>query len=195
MTTMTLSTLFLFLFAYATMWSLPRAFFRRDGRQNFRWWITAAPHTIAPYLLVAGYLGWLTPFAPFGPGAARWLDAISVLFGAAAIALEFATVSAHRTPLALWHQRNDAPKEIVTWGPYGRVRHPFYASFLLLMVGTLLAFPHVSTIACFAAALGLFTFTAAGEEKRLLASDFGAEYAAYLKRTGRFPPRLFAEPS
>jgi protein-S-isoprenylcysteine O-methyltransferase Ste14 len=192
---MTLSTLFLFLFAYGTMWSLPRVFFRNDGRRNLRWWITALPHSLAPWFLVVGYAGWLTPLSPLGPAAVRWTDAVSVLFGAASIALEFATISAHRTPLALWHQKNDAPTEIVTWGPYGRVRHPFYASFLLLMIGTVLAFPHLTTLACLAAAVALFTVTAAGEEKRLLASAYGAEYAAYLRRTGRFFPRLFAEPS
>ena len=38
------------------------------------------------------------------------------------------------------------------------------------------------------------TLTAAGEEKRLSASAFGAEYRRYLASTGRFVPRLAARP-
>jgi protein-S-isoprenylcysteine O-methyltransferase Ste14 len=46
------------------------------------------------------------------------------------------------------------------------------------------------------ATLGLLTYvfvvlnaTAAGEEKRLAASEFGPAYAEYMKKTGRFLPR------
>jgi protein-S-isoprenylcysteine O-methyltransferase Ste14 len=33
-------------------------------------------------------------------------------------------------------------------------------------------------------------FTAAREERRLRASEFGQEYLAYMQRTGRFWPKL-----
>ena len=69
------------------------------------------------------------------------------------------------------------------------MRHPFYASFLLAFAAACALLPHPAILA-----LALYTFvilsvTAAREEKRLGESEFGAEYRAYLTRTGRFFPR------
>jgi protein-S-isoprenylcysteine O-methyltransferase Ste14 len=193
---MSLGTLVLFLLGYATMDALPHIFFRRESMKSFNlmWWLTSAPYAVAPILMVLAYLGKITPISA-GSAAAPWLDGLSVPFAAASIALQLATMAVHRIPLSLWHQKNDAPQQIVTWGPYGRVRHPFYVSFLLLMVGTVIAVPHLGTLACLGFAVVVLSLTAAREERRLLASDLGHEYADYLKRTGRFIPRLGPVPS
>ena len=191
---MNLGILVLFLLAYGTMWALPQIFFRKDGRQNtLMWWVTASPYSLAPIFLVLGQRGVLTSLVDPSSSLAHWLEVASVPFAAGSLALQFATMSVHRVPLALWHQPDDAPKSIVTWGPYGRVRHPFYVSFLLLMIGTVLVFPHATTLACLAFAFILLSATAAREEKRLLKSPFGDEYADYTKRTGRFFPRLTSD--
>ena len=73
---------------------------------------------------------------------------------------------------------------------YGVVRHPFYVSFLLMQIGAMLLLPHVITVFGFVAAFLSMNMTAAREEKRLSASEFGADYVAYKARTGRFFPRL-----
>jgi protein-S-isoprenylcysteine O-methyltransferase Ste14 len=173
------------------MWSLPQIFFRKDNRKNtLMWWVTASPYGLAPTFMVLGQRGILTPLVDPVSNIGRILEVASVPFAAASIALQFATMSVHRVPLALWHQPDDAPKSIVTWGPYGRVRHPFYVSFLLLMIGTVIVFPHPSTIGIFVLSLILLSVTASREERRLLQSEFGSEYAEYLKQTGRFIPRL-----
>ena len=80
----------------------------------------------------------------------------------------------------------------MTWGPYARVRHPFYASFLTALLGALVFSPNAGTLLSFVYALIVLELTARREERRLCASQYGAEYAVYMKRTGRFVPRLSA---
>jgi protein-S-isoprenylcysteine O-methyltransferase Ste14 len=174
----------------ALMGALPRVFFRRDGRLNLQWWLTALPFFIASGTVLLALSGIVAPFRP-------WPDAIVSAFEIAATALSVAsiglmcfTLGTHRIPIALWHQTDDAPRHIVTWGAYGRIRHPFYASFLLLLTACLLVCPHAVTAATFLWGVFVLNRTAAREEAMLARSEFGAEYEAYMKRTGRFFPRL-----
>lgn len=100
------------------------------------------------------------------------------------------TVGTHRIPLSLWHQENDAPKQIVTWGAYKRIRHPFYTSFITALVGALIAAPNALTLASLIYGIGILNMTAAKEEKKLSSSQFGQEYIDYIKVTGRFFPKI-----
>jgi protein-S-isoprenylcysteine O-methyltransferase Ste14 len=190
---MSLGTVVLFLLAYAVMYALPAIFFRggKLSRFNLRWWLTAAPYGIAPGFMLLGATGHIQSLAA-GTTYEPWLDGISVPFAAASIALQCVTIAIHRVPLSLWHQNDDAPKEIVTWGPYGVVRHPFYVAFLILITGSAIAFPHWGTFGAVIGGFVVLTVTAKREERRLLASHLGSEYAEYLKRTGRFFPRFGA---
>ena len=166
---------------------LPRVFFRRDGRFNARWWLTAAPFFGAAALLVAAQVGFLVRL-PL-PGAAADAVALAGLaLAVLSIALIAYTLGTHTRPIALWHQYNDAPQHIVTHGAYARIRHPFYAAFLAGLAGVALYLPHWATFGVFVYALTALTVTARGEERRLLASPFGAEYREYMNRTGRFLP-------
>jgi len=100
------------------------------------------------------------------------------------------TVATHRVPLALWHQDNDAPVHLVTWGPYAYVRHPFYSAFLLAFLAATLAFPHAATLVTLLFGWTMLTATAIREERRLCHSEFGKEYAEYMASAGRFFPRV-----
>lgn len=166
---------------------LPRIFFRQDGAFNLRWWATAAPFFLDPAVFVAGAAG---VFDPLGPGGWRQtLETVAVVPAVASIALLFMTLGTHRIPLALWHQDDDEPHAIVTHGAYSRIRHPFYTSFILAFLAALIAFPHWATLALLLYASAALNLTAAREERRLSSSQFGAEYARYMTRTGRFWPR------
>ncbi len=180
-----LSLIALLLVNFVAIGLLPVVFFRSDGKFNLRWIATGAPFFIAPVGLLLGYVGILEASFDF-PG-----EALATLLAAASIALIAMTVGTHRIPLALWHQQNDAdaPSEIVTWGPYRRVRHPFYTSFLLAFLAAAVAFPHPLTIGCFVYGLIALSITAAGEEARLSESEFGDEYKQYMSVSGRFLPR------
>lgn len=167
---------------------LPKIFFRGDGKFNLMWWITGAPFGIALFAVFLQHLSLLPE--PFALGVCACSSFVSPFLSSVSIGLICYTLGTHRIPLALWHQENDAPKQIVTWGAYKRIRHPFYASFLVYLISALVAAPNA--VALFALIYGfiILNVTAAREERRLSASEFGAEYGEYMKKSGRFFPRL-----
>ncbi|MDZ8187700.1 MAG: isoprenylcysteine carboxylmethyltransferase family protein [Nostoc sp. ChiSLP02] len=184
------SVLLLYAIDFLVIGSLPYVFFRQDGRKNLKWWSTAAPFLLCPLLLLNSYFKLVTPLLKYGQLWNFHNDLLSVPFSVASISLIFFTLGTHRIPLSLWHQNNDRPKHIVTYGAYGKIRHPFYTSFLLSLLGGFILYPHPGTIFTLIYGLVALNITAAREEKRLSASEFGAEYKAYIKHTGRFFPKL-----
>lgn len=171
---------------------LPVLFFRRDGTYNLRWLATGAPFFVAPLVVVLGFAGVINiPTQSYAAELMVTRDIAAVLC-VTSIALIAMTVGTHRVPLALWHQDNDAPARIVTWGPYKYVRHPFYTSFLLAFIAAMLAFPHALTLACLLYSFIALSVTAGREERRLAKSDFGDEYRQYMSASGRFFPRLMS---
>jgi protein-S-isoprenylcysteine O-methyltransferase Ste14 len=164
--------------------ALPRVFFR-PGRLNFDWWLTAAPFMIAASALLGGIGGIVEPISGSGGAALP-----GMLLSTASIFMIRSTLDAHREPLALWHQKDDEPRVLVTHGLYSRVRHPFYSSFIVALMGAALVVPHWLTAAAVGAGFLRLNQTAALEERKLLASGVGREYRAYLRRTGRFVPTL-----
>lgn len=173
--------------AFALLGSLPFTFFRK-GRPTVGWWLTAAPFFADAALLLAALTGSVAP-VPLPARHAGALALAAVPLAAAAIALIGCTVGVHRAPVSMWHQAVDTPDRLVTAGPYAYVRHPFYTSFILMLIAAAAALPHAGTLVLLAVgALQLYR-TARREEKRLLDSSLAAEYAAYMGRTGRFMPR------
>lgn len=82
---------------------------------------------------------------------------------------------------------------LVTRGPYRWVRHPFYVSVALLVLGSSLAaatwfLPLVGVVF-----LSLLVARTRTEEEKLLAR-FGDAYRAYMAQTGRFWPRVTNRP-
>jgi|SRR5882724_2120346 len=167
---------------------LPRIFFRRDGRLNLKWWLTAGPFFLCLVLVVLQYLGVLRPWW-YGPQLFAAMEAVGVVLCAASIAFISYTLGTHRRRLSLWHQQNDAPEEIVTYGAYRYVRHPFYASFIMTFVATTLVCLSPLILAISAFGVLMLNHTAAREEQRLQESKFGEQYRDYLGRSGRFLPR------
>ncbi len=169
---------------------LPRIFFKKDGRYNMMWWVTAGPLFVNAILIFCQHVGWLD-LAPFWALPAAGEIAVVVL-SAFSIGMISYTMGTHRIPLALWHQTNDAPSNVVTWGAYKYIRHPFYSSFITAQLASVLLLPHYTTIAAMIWCLFILNKTAAREEGRLSESNFGAEYKSYMEKTGRFFPKLGA---
>lgn len=169
---------------------LPKVFFKKDGRLNAMWWLTASPFFLCAVFLVLSFAGYMPPLTGYDNWWNRVLVLIAVCLSVASIALIFFTLGTHRIPIALWHQDNDAPKHIVTYGAYGRIRHPFYASFILALTGAVVFCPHFGTLFTLIYGFTILNFTAAREERRLCASEFGADYREYMTRTGRFFPKI-----
>lgn len=175
--------LFLGLLNLAVIGALPRVFFRR-GRLTGEWWLTASPFFASAVALMAAMAGLLEPVLAPHPFAA----AVAVALHAGSLLMIGHTLGTHREPLSLWHQPQDTPRHIVTHGAYARIRHPFYSSFLLALLGAAVAWPHWLTAAAVVLALARLNRTAAREEAVLIDSSFGMQYRAYLARTGRFWP-------
>jgi len=167
---------------------LPCIFFDSRGRKNAMWWATATPFVAAGGVLALCFAGVWQPW--YLPGGAMINETIAVPFACASIALIAYTIGTHRVPLALWHQDDDAPRSIVTYGAYKHVRHPFYSAFLLALTGTVIACPHPGTIVCLVYTAFMLHYTARKEEHKLSHSEFGDEYRHYLQHTGRFLPRF-----
>jgi protein-S-isoprenylcysteine O-methyltransferase Ste14 len=81
--------------------------------------------------------------------------------------------------------------ELVTSGAYRWIRHPMYASLLLLGVGALLKAVNVASVVL-AAGLTVALIGTARADELETAARFGEAYEAHRARTGMFLPRLRA---
>lgn len=78
--------------------------------------------------------------------------------------------------------------QILTHGPYRWVRHPFYACYMLGWASAAIYTQSLLSLCLFAFIVALYTVASEREERFLLASPFGAQYAEYRARTKRFIP-------
>jgi protein-S-isoprenylcysteine O-methyltransferase Ste14 len=115
---------------------------------------------------------------------------IAILLYAAGGALFWFAIAATRgRGLAACFQRQ-APSAVVCCGPYRAIRHPFYCAYTLVWAGGFAAtgwWP-LAAIALFMASL--YVSATRKEEADFLASPRQTEYRAYMRRTGRFVPRV-----
>jgi protein-S-isoprenylcysteine O-methyltransferase Ste14 len=91
---------------------------------------------------------------------------------------------------ASWRVLYAAQREhrLATGGVYGRIRHPQYVAFVLIMFGFLLQWPTLPTLAMFPVLAVMYWRLALKEEADML-REFGEPYARYAARTPRFIPR------
>src|SRR2546428_7811218 len=81
--------------------------------------------------------------------------------------------------------------ELVTRGPYSRIRHPTYTGTLLVDLGATLLFLNIILVLGFLARVAIAYKRAVLEEELLSSPDgFGESYKQYMQGTGRFLPKL-----
>ena len=78
---------------------------------------------------------------------------------------------------------------MATTGPYGFVRHPQYVGFILVMLGFLVQWPTILTLAMFPVLVVMYVKLARNEEREALAA-FGEDYRRYMADVPGFMPRL-----
>jgi protein-S-isoprenylcysteine O-methyltransferase Ste14 len=78
---------------------------------------------------------------------------------------------------------------LITEGPYSRVRHPMYTVLNMFSFGVSLVTANLLTIIFAILVIIPFPFVVRKEEQMLM-ETFGDEYVEYMKRTGRFFPRI-----
>jgi len=79
--------------------------------------------------------------------------------------------------------------QLATTGAYAHLRHPQYVGFILNMLGFLLQWPTILTLAMFPIPVGMYVRLAHREEREARA-EFGEAYARYAATTPAFVPRL-----
>ena len=118
---------------------------------------------------------------------------LPVLLQTIGVIIGFSTI-----PLLIWTHRTlgkyYAPvlelkkkHELVTIGPYSRVRHPMYSIFILFTLSMALITVNLFVIVFAIIVISQFPFIAKQEEMMLL-NQFGSIYQDYIDRTGRFFP-------
>ena len=90
-----------------------------------------------------------------------------------------------------WRQLHRAAKsgELAETGLYRYIRHPQYTGFFLFLIGSMINWPTLITILTLPVLLFVYLRLAQSEERDAIA-EFGDRYQQYMKRTGRFLPRL-----
>jgi protein-S-isoprenylcysteine O-methyltransferase Ste14 len=149
-------------------------------------------------LMVGGLILWLSPFvylinpawmawSKIGlPDWVRWLGVGLGVIGVCGIYWLFSSIGSGISPTSATRKEH----KLVTNGIYKYIRHPLYTfgSSLFLFFGTI-------ADNWFIALLGILAFIAVAirvpKEEANLIAKFGDEYREYMKRTGRFLPKLF----
>lgn len=186
----------LFVSVYAVFAGV-RIFYRSQtlGRESEKVYSLFNKATIALMIAILGYflslgLWFFIPqiiiqfYVPL-PSLVRWLGG-----GLATVGIAL-TVWIHHTLgkqyAARWEIQKD--HQLITAGPYSRVRHPMYTTFNIFGISVALITANLLAI-FFAIAIAIPFFWIARSEEEILLEQFGDEYLEYMKRTGRFLPRF-----
>jgi len=92
---------------------------------------------------------------------------------------------------AAWRTLYDAQqtRSLATTGPYRYVRHPQYVGFILVMLGFLVQWPTILTLAMFPV-LTIMYVKLARDEERDARAEFGDAYSRYAAEVPGFIPTL-----
>jgi protein-S-isoprenylcysteine O-methyltransferase Ste14 len=135
------------------------------------------------YLINPAWMAW----AKIGlPEAVRWLGVGIGVLCVAGIYWLFSSIGTGITPVSATRREH----KLVTNGIYRWVRHPLYTIGASLFISFGMMADN-----WFIAAMGILTFIIMAvrtpKEEANLIQKFGNEYREYMKRTGRFLPKLF----
>lgn len=78
---------------------------------------------------------------------------------------------------------------LATTGPYAYIRHPQYAGFIVIMIGFLLQWPTLLTLAMFPVLVTMYVRLARREEREV-AAELGSAWGIYAAGTPRWVPRI-----
>ena len=140
-------------------------------------WLSPLVYLINPHWMVWSKIGL--------PDWVRWLGVGIGILCSIGVYWLFSSIGSGITPTSATRQQH----ALVTNGPYRWVRHPLYTvgSSLFIAFGMM-------ADNWFVAGLGILTFILMAvrtpKEEANLIEKFGDEYREYMKRTGRFLPKL-----
>jgi protein-S-isoprenylcysteine O-methyltransferase Ste14 len=106
--------------------------------------------------------------------------ASGLLFVSAAKVIRSAPLTAIFSP--------DQPQFVHTTGPYSRIRHPFYTSYILNFFAAAIACGHWAPAVVFVGAASVYSFAARLEELKFSRSPIAQDYEAYKQATSMLFP-------
>jgi protein-S-isoprenylcysteine O-methyltransferase Ste14 len=177
----TLDRTFQFLPVVVLVWMMlgaARAFSPDAGRRDVRGFGIA--------LSMWGVLG-MTRFARVPPRLVQVIGAGGLLLS---LALFHWAAASIRGRMFSYAGNDDLPQFVHRSGPYAYVRNPFYLSYFLAEIATVILRPSVWGVVIVAVMAAYFQWLARFEERKFVRSQVAAEYAAYKAETGRLFPRL-----
>jgi protein-S-isoprenylcysteine O-methyltransferase Ste14 len=119
------------------------------------------------------------------PNAVRWIGVALGCMTGVLLTWTFRTLGRNLTDTVVTRKEHT----LVTTGPYRWVRHPFYVSFALGVLANSLVAANWFFLLCGTIAFLVLAVRTRIEEAKLI-ERFGDDYRDYMKRTGRFFPRL-----
>jgi protein-S-isoprenylcysteine O-methyltransferase Ste14 len=156
---------------------------RHLSRDQVYYWIV-----FAAFLLAFVYA--LSPLLDFAhvaiPPSLRWLG-LPLGFGAAAL-----LASTHRALGRNWSGCLEISEShtLVVAGPYRRIRHPMYSAFFLMAFAFSLLSANWIVALANIAAVTLMYLARVADEEQMMVDQFGEEYRAYMRSTGRLLPKF-----
>jgi protein-S-isoprenylcysteine O-methyltransferase Ste14 len=159
---------------FVEMYGFPLTIFLLSG-----WLQTRAPG-LDVFSHDAGHL-WTTIFGLKGNAHFNWIHILSNL-----LLLAGFWMLAAAWPVLYRAQK---ARQLATGGVYARVRHPQYAGFIVIMLGFLVQWPTILTLAMFPVLVTMYVRLAISEERQAEA-QFGQAWRDYAAHTPRFVPRL-----
>ena len=82
--------------------------------------------------------------------------------------------------------------QLITSGPYRRIRHPMYTVLLVYMLSWVLVSASLLFLVYYAVS-GFLIVVRIPREERMMLEKFGEEYRVYMRRTGRLLPHFSQE--
>jgi protein-S-isoprenylcysteine O-methyltransferase Ste14 len=149
--------------------------------------------TLRPLGLVlwAGAIAWMIDPALMEwsslalPTAWRWTGVGVMIAGSGLMGWTFRSLGRNLTDTVVTRREHT----LVLHGPYRWVRHPFYGSAAILVLGMSLVTANWFLLIAGAILLSLLIVRTRIEEENLV-RRFGDDYRGYMARTGRFFPRM-----
>jgi protein-S-isoprenylcysteine O-methyltransferase Ste14 len=132
------------------------------------------------YLIVPDWIQWA--YVELGEPL-RWIGFGVSLIGA------FLVLWIHRVLGKQYSAQQEIQQdhEIITVGPYSRVRHPMYTVFILYSISVSIISSNILLI-IFTILIAIPFPQLARNEEKMLTEEFGQGYVDYMARTGRFLP-------
>ncbi len=147
------------------------------------------------FVLLIPTLMWLASGTPQIRAVVLWKILISILFAVVGLSLSVWSIIYMRckgdgNPMdAFGHEVAPRTKHLMTKGPYSLSRNPMLTGSFVYYAGVCVWLWSWQSLLVFVAFVAIMLVQVRSEEKRLR-KDFGEEYEAYCKKTGRFWPKI-----